>query len=558
MTRISELPRRDWRARTAKLIEPLSRELRTNDTAMLRPVQAAALLECMQNFGVFVNGRVGIGKTYIAAMASVMLAEVMPAVRTLILVPGGIKKTTAHHFAQIRQEWKVPGDMLLMSYTNISRMPAAGECIGNLFGEGVGPTVIICDEADKLRHVTKSAVAKQVHDWMKEHPQTVFIVVTGTCDVEGLCDYAHLMDWCLRDRSPLPRTVPEMREWSSVIDAGESQSQGFVAQELGLPKDASIARIRATFYQRIRETPGVIIDDSPFTDVDLSISEHVIDPDCHEHFERLRDFHERPDGIEITPGIEVEGADVVQGSTIWPVARRMGRGLCYVEDPLPPQVWMDCRRAYFGWVRRKLEEGDYYTELQCRRWAMDACQEEWLKWQEIEPTFSPNPKALWLSTVALDWCEAWGRADGGVIWVDDIAFGVELARRTGWDYFQGHGMAKSGRHILEAEPGSTAIASRKANGTGLNLQYQWHRCLFTTPVNTSRDFEQTVGRFHREGQKKNVQVDILLACNEDFGSMSNMRESAKRTAATLYAQKAASTKWCAAMHPSAANAAFRP
>ena len=559
MPRISNLPRRDWRERCESYIEPLSALLRQpGSKATLRPVQAAALLECYENLGCFVNGRVGIGKTYIAALAPVILTQIME-VRALILCPGGIREETEAHFAEIREGWKVPGDSLLMSYSKISRMPAAGESIGGLFG-GRGPTVIICDEADKLRHVTKSAVARQVHDWLVENTDTVFIVVTGTCDVEGLCDYGHLMDWCLRDKSPLPRGRAEMSEWSTVIDAGESQSQSYVARELGLHPQASLAQVRAAYRDRLQSAPGVLIEDSPFSDVALTVCEHVIDPGCHEDFDRLRDFHERPDGLQITPGApepKEKEADVVEGNTIWPVARRMGRGFCYVCDPLPPQEWRDARRNYFGWVNRKLEEGDYYTELQCRRWAMDAAQPEWVRWQEVEPIFVSNQKTLWLSYAAIEFCEAWGAAEGGVIWVEDIAFGVELSRRTGWPYYRNYGRTHDGLHIRDAAPGSIVIASRKANGTGLNLQYQWNRCLLVTPLNKSRDFEQTVGRFHREGQLKDVHADILLTCQEDFASMVNMRKSAYRTAEVLYAQKAASTQWVTLKKPSAANPAFR-
>jgi hypothetical protein len=545
MSRISQLPRRCWRTKAAPFVERLSALLRTEDGEQtLRLTQAAVLLEAPVLKGMFCNGRVGIGKTLAAGLLAVMLR----ATRVLVLCPGGIKKETHKHLGRLARHWKLPA-LLLKSYSDISNMPRKGESIGGLFG-GQGPQVIICDEADKLRNLGGSALANQMHDWMVAHPETIFIVLTGTCDVEGLCDYGHLLDWALREKSPLPRTAIELADWSEVIDHGCMEKAPWVCQDLGIPEDSTLDQIREAFHDRLHSAPGVIIDDTPFDKVPLSVDVHILPqaPELEAHFVRLRTLWQRPDGLDVTAGGDLDDRepDRIEGSTIWPVARRMGRGLCYVCDPRPPEPWKLARRAYFGWVRTQLENGRFLTEAVARAFAEEHRVPPWLAWRDIRDEFQPIQKTLWLSDSCLRWCQDWGARGAGVIWTDDIEFATELARRTGWTYYGGRGYSSDGRHIEDAPRGSVVIASRRANSTGRNLQFQWNRCLFVGPVTKSRDFEQAVGRFFREGIETwadHVHADILLTCAEDFGAQKNMLASARRTARNIYSQLADRIEW---------------
>jgi hypothetical protein len=548
MSRISDLPRRDWRARAAPYQDRLSTLLRRDDVGQLKLFQTAALLEAPQLRGLFGNGRVGIGKT----LAAGLLPRTLRLDRVLYLCPGGIKTETHAHLGDLAERWQVAPNLLLKSYNDISNMPRKGESIGGLFG-GLGPQAIICDEADKLRNVRGSALARQIHDWMIEHPECVFIVLTGTCDVEGLLDYGHLLDWALREKSPLPRTEPELQDWSEVLDAGDMTKAQWVCQDLGIPEDSTLDEIRDAYRERLHSTPGVIIDDTPFDKVPLTAEVHLLPPDpaLEPHFIRLRTLWQRPDGFDVVggaPPADEREPDRIEGSTIWAVARRMGRGLCYVLDPPPPEPWKLARRGYFAWVRAMLESQRFMTEAVARDYAERARLRQWLAWEDIRDAYQPasHQRTLWLSDSALRWCIDWGSRAAGVIWTDDIEFAAELARRTGWVYYGSRGYSSAGDYIENAPRGQTIIASRRANSTGRNLQFQWNRCLFVGAVSKSRDFEQAVGRFLRDGIETwatEVHADILLTCAEDFGAQRNMIASARRTNRTTYSQIAARIEW---------------
>lgn len=558
----------NWRADGEQYAGPLTEALkRPGGEQTLRPIQAAALVALIRNRhrptgrGVFVSGRVGTGKTMIAALAP----RVCAAARPLTLVPGGSTlRGTEAHLGELRKHWDLhPGGMLL-SYSLVSNMPRKGTSIGCLWG-GRGPDMIICDEADKLRRVGISAVGQQIAGWMKAHPDTTFVWLTATSDVEGIPDYAHGLYWCLGDASPVPADPARAAKWSAVIDQGDETFSYEVARDLGVPRQAELKAIRNAFRTRVRSTPGVIVHDEAFSDVECSVTEiQVEDPQVAPHWERLRTLWQRPDGADLLPE-DAEGQadadrprDRVTGFGCWGVARQMARGFCYVWDPRPPEEWLAARRAYFSWVRRSILAGHYLTEAVARAAAeaaglSSAGGDAWARWRDIEPTFEPQTKTLWLGSAALDAAEKWGRADpsGGVIWTEHNAFARELSRRTGWGYYGGGGLNAAGEHIAAiSRPGVVAIASRKANGQGLNLQYEpprgagWHRCLFAGgPPTNSRDFEQPVGRFHREGQTFDVEVACLVACSEDIGAREKTLAAAERTEDSFYSAKAAAVPW---------------
>lgn len=556
MHRIAALPKRRWEDLTEESVSALTEALRTpSGQQTLRPFQAVLLREALELDGAYGMGRVGIGKRLVSLLAG----ELMQEPRVLILCPSGEKADAEREFHEYRKHWNGVDatKYKLLGYGDISRFPLQGLTLKSLWG-GLGPTLIIPDEAQKLRrvHTDKgaSALALQVNDYLAANPETKVLALTGTPDNEGILDYAHILQWCLRDRSPLPTNWDDLCEWSEVIDKGDNRCAKKVCQQLGIEHTDSIDQIRLAYRERLRATPGVVIADEPF-DGPLEFESILLPPwGMEEHFTKLRKQWQRPDGWDLSPDGPTEEEerqpDRVAAQSIWGVERQLALGFCYVADPVPPESWMEARRLYFKAVRTALRNRVFYTQ-----WVFNAAgskrelKPSWQKayddWEEMRPKFIPGQKVLWLSNHALDFCQEWGQ-EPGIIWVDHIAFGAELEKRTGWRYFQGGGKDRKGKHIAKASSEETIIASGPANSTGRNLQkppHGWHRNLITAMPGNNAMFEQRVGRTHRELQPFTVKVDVMVSCKAHLGSIRNVLQDAERQATTLMNQKVTTFPW---------------
>lgn len=561
MHRIAALPRRCWRDLEAETVPLLTAALRTRcGQQCLRALQAVGIREAAELGGAYIMGRVGIGKTLI----TLLVGEFMREERVLILVPGGDKAKTEREFDEYRKHWHgiTPDRYKLLGYSDVSGFPKLGMSIQKLWG-GLGPTLIVCDEADRLRRVDvnkgASGLALQIQDYLAVNPTCKLIALTGTPEKESIKDYAHILLWCLGERSPLPTDPDELQDWSDVIDRGDMRCAKKVVLQLGGEwlDGLTVEDIRAMYQDRLRATPGVIISDDQF-DGPLEFRSIIVEPDGMDpHFVKLRRLWQRPDGWDLTPDEpsddEDRRPDRVTNGSIWACARQMSLGFCYIADPVPPEDWMQCRREYFQAVRSAIRERQFYTENQFRQAAAKGelprpkWQRAYQAWEEMRPSFTPGSKPLWLSNHALQFCQDWGEEAPGIIWVDHTSFGLKLAELTGWRFHQGGGKDSRGKRIdqlfkVGTHATETVIASRFACGTGKNLQ-PWNRHLVTAMPANNRDFEQMVGRSHRELQDRPVRVDIMVGCLEHAESIEKVLDGATRTSQNLFNQKASTFTW---------------
>jgi hypothetical protein len=555
MSRISALPWRDWREWAAPFVDALTVILKTPEGQQrLRLGQTGALIEAAL-FGLVQQGRVGSGKTLVLALAPVVLGCSRP----LIMTTGGLLDETWAHIQQMRKHWQIPADLQLLSYTALSNYPRQSKSLRDLWPEG--PDYIGCDEVQNLANVRKAAVAKQIQAWQAEEPGCRVIGASGSLDLEGLPSYGHVFDWCLREASPLPRTPHEVAAWASVIDEGEGDCFA-VCADLGIPRTTDVEVICEAFRERLLSTPGVIVDDTPYKGTPLTVREHLLDVELEAEFEQLRELGQRPDGLDVLPddrkgvhdgttGLDPRSEpDRVAGGRIAETARQLGRGFFYkLRFPAPPD-WLRKRRTYFAHVRASLEDGLFLTEAQVRNHAIEHGLKAWAEWASIQPEFVPEFQTVWLSTDPLcTWLERWAKDGPGVVWTEHIALGPHLQEKLGWTYFGGKGLAAGTKVKITDGPRPSprvVLASRRANGTGRNLQFQWNRCCMLQPVGRAYIWEQTIGRLHREGLESwtdRCHVDILMSCSEDWRARQKVLAGAQKTCQTFYSQKACSVPW---------------
>jgi hypothetical protein len=490
MNRIAALRKRDWTDCDPTAVQELSAAFNPSGRGELRLIQAMAVRECLQLGGVFMNARVGAGKTLTAGL----IATVHEDLRPLIVVPGGHGDKTELEFRAYRAAgWDLSHKLQVVTYNDLARD------VDEKLLRTYQPGMLVCDEADKLRRVAKggSGTAARVAHYMAAHPNTRFVAMTGTMFKTGLQDYAHLLNWALKGQAPVPALPGDIDAWHKALKGQGSEAK--IRQALECTGD-----VRKAFRERLWYSPGVIISVDSFTGVPLHLQR--VSFSSTTELEQLYEEGVTPDGLDVVDAGEDDAEQI--GST-WAAERQLALGFFYRPAPEPPKDWARARRGYFRAVRRCILQGRARTELQARRIAIRDSWPEWLAWETIQPTFEPRFVPVWLNDRALEFCKSWGR-DGGIIWTDHRAFADRLSAETGWPWFAGGGLDAQGR-MIEQCTAPTIIASRQANGTGRNLQ-RWCRGLITAMPSNGRDAEQLFGRQHREGQTRPVELSILFAC----------------------------------------------
>jgi len=499
-------------------------------TMQLREIQASALLELTLYRGLFAAARVGAGKTLIAGLAP----TVFGAKRPLFVCPANMLRETKAHLAALRTHWRLP-HLPVISYHKLSSKKHAR------FLWDYAPDLLIFDEAHKLKRVRSAACARITARFLHETPTCGCAILTGTPARDSFLDYAHLLQWAVRGHAPFPADPDVWESIAQLLDDEDQKAYG----SPWLTSDYSIlepwiggpittkAQARERFAKALHLTPGVVISTEGYSGVGLEVNPIFLpSPDgMNDAWVNLRENWAMPDDWLLL--------DKALG--VWSAARQFQDGFYYYHDPRPPTDWLDARREWGGFCRRILEDSDRYdTETRVR----DAClrgdlpDHAWRRWETIQPSFTPVTKPMWLSTHALEAAEQWGR-DGGIIWTPHTIVGQELSELTGWPYYGAEGLDRTGEHITRSKA-RTIIASEKANSDGRNLQIDcgpkgegYHRNLLMQPPKAALDFEQRIGRTHRDGQKYDVTVDYFVGCLENWRAIQSAVEKAKMTESTL-------------------------
>jgi hypothetical protein len=520
LDRILALPRRRWEELAPNYVEKVSSYLRApGGTQMLRPVQAAALVEAHDCHGMFGSIRVGGGKTAI----SLLTFTVMGAKRPLLLVPAKLKDKTLREMQALRKNWLVPGYVRVVSYELLGREQSA------TLLDDWNPDVIVMDECHKCRN-RAAAVTRRVGRYIESHEDVRVVAMSGTITKRSIKDYAHIVEWCLRDLTPAPRDFQTIVEWGMALDEqrdGENQLTPGALMELCNDEERSmpepIRAARRAYGRRVAETPGVIATQEGALGTSLSIEAlPLYDSRIDAAAAHMRLTWERPDGEPMMDGIE-----------LWRHLREVACGFFYRWVPPPPRPWLDSRRAWAKCVREILRNNrrGIDSSAQVMR-AVDAGQYPVVTpilqhWRAMEPLYTPQTEAVWVSTAVLERAAAWAKEEKGIVWVEHTEFGRELERLSGLPFYWRQGRNKDGRPIEDHPPGEPLIASIASNAEGRNLQ-AWNTNLIVSFPPTGAIAEQLIARTHRDGQLADeVSATIVAALPEQLLAFDRARNDAR-------------------------------
>jgi hypothetical protein len=519
------------------LVTPMTAWLRAaTGTQELRPIQAAGLAELAEYSGLFLAARVGAGKTLALGLG----ATVVNAQRPLLINPAADVSDKTEEYRILRKHWQIRSDLKIISYDKLSRAQKCSthgdkpcDCERPTFLDLYRPDYIGCDECQALRYPRDAACARKFARYAASaHGQKcAFAFATGTPARSTLIDYCHMLVWAFRENAPVPLEPEIQEEWAQLIDGfqpGKPSKQprqlsySILHPHLGGHIDNE-ETAQTAFADRLEQTPGVIISRDLFTEQQLTISPlHWPTPDSMtDDWQQLRKLWTLPDGW------------LLEDKTIgvWQAAQQMALGFYYTADPWPPTDWAEAHSAWAKFCRKVLEGSDtldseYQVKQACRAGTLPSfALDEWECMATRAPIFVRNTVPVWLSTHAIEAAAAWGHAhgtEGAIIWSSYRAFGQALAERTGWPYYGAKGRNASGQSVNK----STApiiIASTRSCTTSRNLQKNvgpggrgYRNNLFTTPPQKAVDWEQRIGRTHREGASGAVHVDYVCGCLENF------------------------------------------
>ncbi len=520
LDRVMKMPRRAWTDQELlDLAERMTALLKKpGGTMKLRPEQALALHDLYCNKGVAALMRVGSGKTLVSLLAPYMVS----AKRPVLLLPAALIGKTEREMLILMKHWRiVPPKMI--SYEMLGRVQGKDILNPDPASTGWRPDFIGADECHKLKN-RNVARTRRVARFLDAFPQTVFAAYSGTFMKHSLKDFAHILRWCLKDQTPLPRTEGEVSEWADAIDekvpplarrgAGALLNFCNTAEKQLPPLQAA----RLGFQRRLIETPGVVTTagDKVACSLIISALPYKMAPVMEQYYDDLRNRMLTPDGWDLTEAMEV-----------WRHAREMALGFHAIWSPRPPQPWRVSRKIWAKFVRDQLAKtDDMDSELQVRQAAANGeiPDLEYKDWRDMEPTFEIHTKDIWHDTAALDVVAKRMKEEPMLVWVKHVFFGEELSRITGAEYYRQDGKNAKGEYVEDADCTKSIIVSFDSCKEGRNLQGDplrnwpgYSRNLVTAPPSAADDWEQMLGRTHRDGQQADeVTVEFLLGCKEHW------------------------------------------
>ena len=479
----------------------------------LRPVQAWSLFEVGKVGGLIGFIGVGHGKTLLDLL-SIWALKVRLA---LLLVPKNVLKQLIADYVVVGEHFKmpslvvhgiewnkiIPGAPILhvMPYSLLCRPGATS------FLRQLKPEAIIADEAQKLRH-PDTATTSRVMRYFHENRSTKFCAWSGSFTNSSIADYAHHCALALREGSPLPVDPQVVSDWARAIDPSDFPAPVGALKALCSNEDD----IEDGYHLRLVETAGVVHTITAATKAELVIQERKLTvPDVIlQHLKEVRNTWTRPDGEEIILALDVVKClrEIAAGFYYrWEFPRHEKRAL--IEE------WLEARKTWNKEVRERLKQrrehldspqlceraaqrawGDREKDKKLPEWKASA----WPRWREVKGKVKPVTVPVYLDDFLAQDAANWGMKNKGIVWYAHAAFGQWVASISGLPL---HGGGPDAGQRIGTEKGDRSIvASVKSHGTGRDgLQRLFADQLVTNSPSSPEEWEQTMGRLHRDGQE---------------------------------------------------------
>jgi hypothetical protein len=541
--RIRDLPRADYEAQGV-VDHALSWATETWSRGpacpmQFRSIQAVALFACHLNGGGFLPVGTGHGKELISRLA----ASALGARRPILLIPPDMREPFALHTSEYARSFKLPGNLRVMAYSQLSQASSTDAL------EKLAPDALVMDEAHCLRNAD-AARTKRVIRYLRDHPMTKVVLMSGTLTSKGIQEYAHLAEWALKHRSPVPRKkfFPCLQSFSAILDAKPTRQNSagnrFVSEPMphdwaafsplfpdwkafGTEQDIAdeeavddpealvserVARAREVWRDRLRHSPGVVATSTASVQARLCLVRRQVRAPSEVliALERLNETWQRPDGEELVDAIAK-----------WRCGRQLSQGFYYRwkwpegEPTDADKEWLRTRAAWHKEVRRVCGHNRPHLDspmlvARAARMALrgepsalkeDAALlyalEEWIehehrRWSGRD---TPPTETVWVSDYlvrdALAWFEQHPK---GLIFYAETAMADALAE-AGVQIYGG------GTNPEELQGRKGAALSVNSHRQGKNLQ-KHHECLILSFEPHAGNMEQLLSRTHRAGQRE--------------------------------------------------------
>lgn len=489
--RIEDLPRVDFNVVGTEWRQNLQDALATSHgTMQLLPWQAAALVYTFQYGGLFTAAGVGAGKT----LVSLLIPVIMGALRPLLMLPAAAREKTYDEIPMYRRHFKLHAHLQIMSYEELSRISGVDAL------NALRPDIIVCDEAHRLKALD-AARTRRFTRYFKANPKVKFAGMSGTPTTTSLHEYAHFLRLALGADAPVPRTQHELDMWADAIDkAPQRIMQSGVLERWCEPGE----NVQQGWQRRLGSTPGIILTTSSSSDAKIQFDTRTppVPENVAQAIKALYNKWVTPGGEECRYAMELwrHGRELSCGfyyRWVWPKDR------CGVEQV--NEEWMLARAAWFKFVRHVIQYNtsrakqplDSPKAVENAVVNGDIYSDEYSNWMAIRDEYTPAVEPVWLNDFLVDDVIAEARTRNALVWVEHQAFGARLWRK-GFPYL---GPKATQREIVESR-GSVAL-SQKAHCEIKNLQ---NRCdnIVVSPSASGAQWEQLIGRTHRQGQKSDT------------------------------------------------------